>query len=74
MKPWLEHCCPIIEQTADGERCGRCWLTLDGMTCPRHGDVSVEVERFKSTGKCTIENELRRRRGLPLLTNRRSLT
>ena len=56
--------CPIREQTADGTCVGRCWFhLLDGKTCPRHGDVGPEVERFETTGKTTLENEWRRRTG-----------
>ena len=61
-------CCPILEQTADGGRSvGRCWMTLDGQVCPRHGEVTVECERFAETGKCTLENSMRFRKGLPRL-------
>ena len=60
--------CPIHEQTADGAPCGRCYYHLpDGKTCPRHGDVSVEVERDINTGHGTLENIMRKRKGLPLL-------
>lgn len=60
--------CPIIEQTADGISCGRCWYHLpDGKTCPRHGDVQTEVEHFQETDKCTLENKMLERKGLPLL-------
>ena len=60
--------CPINEQTGDGQPCGRCWHYLaDGTTCPRHGDVSVEVEKYIATGRTTLENDLRRRRGQPIL-------
>ena len=60
--------CPIKEQTADGSPCGRCWFHLpDGKTCPRHGDVTEEVERFKETGHTTLENVMRKRKGLSLL-------
>lgn len=60
--------CPINEQTADGRTCGRCWFHLpDGKTCPRHGDVSDEVARFEETGHCTLENIMRKRKGMPLL-------
>jgi hypothetical protein len=60
--------CPVIEQTGDGARVGRCWFHLeDGKTCPRHGDVSVEVEKFERTGLGTLENVMRKRKGLPLL-------
>lgn len=48
--------CPINEQTGDGTIAGRCWFHLpDGKTCPRHGDVTVEVKRFEETGKLTLE-------------------
>ena len=61
-------CCPILEQTADGGRSvGRCWMTLDGAVCPRHGEVAVECERFADTGECTLENTMRFRKGLPRL-------
>ncbi len=57
--------CPINEQTADGVVVGRCWYHLpDGVTCPRHGDVSVEVERFCETGHTTLENVMLKRKGL----------
>lgn len=60
--------CPILEQTGDGRSCGRCWHFLpDGKTCPRHGDVEVEVKRYAETGCGTVENEMRQRKGLPLL-------
>ena len=57
--------CPINEQTANGYVCGRCWFHLpDGKTCPRHGDVGEEVERFEETGHTTLENIMRKRKGL----------
>ena len=63
--------CPIIEQTADGNTCGRCWFYLiNGIICPRHGDVLVEVEYFNETGHTTLENEMRKRKGLPLYGER----
>jgi hypothetical protein len=63
--------CPINEQTADGRGCGRCWHHLpDGKTCPTHGDVSVEVARFVETGHGTLENVMRRRKGLLILKPR----
>lgn len=56
--------CPIREFTADGAPVGRCFYFLeDGKHCPRHGDVSVEVEIFNTTGKTTTEYDLRRRLG-----------
>lgn len=49
--------CPINEVTGDGRPVGRCWMWLgDNQTCPRHGDVSKEVEHFKKTGKTTRED------------------
>lgn len=64
--------CPINEQVADGHNVGRCWYHLpDGKTCPRHGDVEVEVKHFEETGKCTLENKMRERKGLKLLGDRR---
>jgi len=63
-----ERNCPILEQTGDGICCGRCWYHLaDGKICPRHGDVTWEVLHFAHTGKCTLENSMLKRRGLPLL-------
>ena len=54
--------CPILEQTGDGTTCGRCFFFLeDGKTCPRHGDVSIEVDIYKETGKLTLENKHRER-------------
>ena len=59
-----KNCCPIIEQTGDGVPCGRCWLYLEGgKVCPRHGDVSVEVEHYKLTSQPTMENVMRKRKG-----------
>jgi len=58
--------CPIKEQTADGVPCGRCMFYLpDGKSCPRHGDVSDEVQLFMSERKLTMENVMRKRKGLP---------
>ena len=60
--------CPIVEQTADGVPCGRCCYFLpDGFTCPRHSEVKTEVMRFQDTGTTTLENVMRKRKGLPLL-------
>ena len=59
--------CPIREQTADGYVVGKCDFHLDGHTCPRHGDVREEVERFNRDGLCTLENVMRKRKGLELL-------
>ena len=64
---WAKNC-PINEQTGDGTRVGRCWFYLpDGKTCPRHGDVSVEVDKYIATRKMTMENDMRARKGLVLL-------
>jgi len=60
-------CCPVLEQTGDGVGCGRCWFALDGVICPRHGDVEVECIHFASTGRGTIENIMRKRKGLTQL-------
>ena len=61
------HHCPINEQTGDGLAVGRCWFALDGAICPRHGNVSIEVKHFQQTGRCTLENIMRKRKGLQLL-------
>ncbi len=60
--------CPIIEQTADGDRVGRCWFYLshNGTVCPRHGEVGVEVKRFLEKRELTLENEMRFRKGMEL--------
>jgi hypothetical protein len=39
----------------------------DGFTCPRHGEVKEEVLRFQESGKLTLENDMRKRKGLSLL-------
>jgi hypothetical protein len=39
----------------------------DGKTCPFHGDVSDEVHIYEETGMLTLENAMRRRRGMSLL-------
>ena len=61
----FQNNCPIIEVTADGDSCGRCWFYLDKNDgCPRHGDVSKEIALFRETGKLTREDHktLKRRR------------
>jgi len=53
------HNCPVVEVTGDGRACGRCWFYLPGpehKTCPRHGDVSLEVEVYIREGKTTRED------------------
>jgi hypothetical protein len=48
--------CPINEVTGDNRAVGRCWFYLpDGVTCPRHGDVSRAVKTYHTTGKLTRE-------------------
>lgn len=50
---------PVVEVTGDGRACGRCWFYLPGpehKTCPRHGDVSLEVEVYIREGKTTRED------------------
>lgn len=55
--------CPIHEQTADGICVGRCWFHLpNGKTCQRHGDVSEAVEKYKQTGKLTLETNHKRQK------------
>ena len=63
----FEHCCPIIEQTGDGVSVGRCWFKLENSNCPRHGDVQKYVEAYKTTGRGTLENDMRRDKGMPIL-------
>lgn len=58
MKSFLSNC-PINEMARDGRVFGRCWFHLpDGKTCPRHGDVSAAVEKYRDTGQLTMEREL----------------
>jgi hypothetical protein len=51
--------CPINERTGDGISVGRCWFHLDNGACPRHGDVSEAVKRYRASGLLTDENDLR---------------
>ena len=60
----FQNNCPINEQTGDGVCVGRCWFHCEGGVCPRHGDVSMYLTRLP---KLTLENEMRRDRGLKLL-------
>ena len=53
--------CPVIEQTAGGVSVGRCWIWLKDGVCSRHGDVSLEKRKYETTGKLTLESELRKR-------------
>ena len=66
----FDNSCPINEQTADGTTVGRCWFGLVNGQCRRHGDVSKYVEVYRETGQMTLENDMRRDRGLPLLGRR----
>lgn len=50
--------CPINERTGDGVLVGRCWFTLEGTTCPRHGDVKDAVWRYEKYGELTPERKL----------------
>jgi hypothetical protein len=52
--------CAVIEQTADGRSCGRCWFHVRDGICPRHGDVSAVQRRYVETGKLTLESEHRK--------------
>ena len=52
--------CAILEQTADGRCCGRCWFHLTNNICPRHGDVYEVQRRYRETGKLTLESEFRK--------------
>lgn len=49
--------CPIIERTGDGRSVGRCWYYCPEDQCPRHGDVSKELEHFRSEGRLTDEKD-----------------
>ena len=55
--PLLSYC-PINEMAQYGRVLGRCWHYLpDGVTCPRHGDVSAAVKKYTETGELTMEIE-----------------
>lgn len=56
MKILFENNCPINEQTADGVQVGRCYYYLNQNVCPRHGDVSLALSRYKITGELTLES------------------
>lgn len=50
--------CAIIEVTGVGNSVGRCWNFVgQDDQCPRHGDVSKEMVKFRDTGKMTREDE-----------------
>lgn len=53
--------CAINEQTGDGITVGRCWAFVsDNDQCPRHGDVSEVMERYRRTGKLTKESDFKK--------------
>jgi hypothetical protein len=53
----FQNNCPIRQFTADNVSVGRCWHWLgDNRTCPIHGDVSLEVERYIRDGSLTDES------------------
>lgn len=53
-----ERSCPVVERTRDGRSVGRCWFFCPDGVCPRHGDVSVALERYRFTGRLTDEGRL----------------
>lgn len=55
--------CPVLERTGDGVPVGRCYFYCPENICPRHGDVSGPLDRYRSTGKLTDERELVERSG-----------
>lgn len=48
--------CPVRERTADGVSVGRCWCWCVDNRCPRHGDVTVALQRYRETGKLTDDH------------------
>ena len=58
-KPYWDHNCAVLEVTGDGETCGRCWYYVgEKDVCPRHGDVSDVMQKYRETGKLTLETEM----------------
>ena len=54
------NCCAVLERTRDDAELGRCHMPLkDGKTCPRHGDVTEAMVRYRTTGELTDERELK---------------
>jgi len=53
----FENNCPILEVTGDGVPCGRCWFYSPKGICPRHGDVTKELDLYRATGKLTLETK-----------------
>ena len=64
--PIMPANCSVSEQTADGICVGRCWHYLvqveEKYLCPRHGDVTIAVRRFRETGRLTFESDLKKER------------
>lgn len=52
------NCCPIRERTGDGTPVGRCFYFCPDDACPRHGDVSGPLKRYRETGETTDEKDL----------------
>lgn len=57
MLPTAPNNCPINECTADGRACGRCWHYCENGNCPRHGNVQVELNHYRKTGRLTLETK-----------------
>jgi len=54
--------CAVRERTGDGVSVGRCCFHVgNDDVCPRHGNVSAAMARYRETGKLTDENELPKR-------------
>jgi hypothetical protein len=49
--------CPIRERTGDGVSVGRCWCYCPDDVCPRHGDVSEALKRYRETNQLTDEHD-----------------
>ncbi len=50
--------CPILERTGDGYRAGRCWYWSPNYICPRHGDIYLAAQLYKTEKILTDENDL----------------
>lgn len=57
LPPINPNSCPILERTGDGRSAGRCWYFCKDDICPRHGDVSKELTKYRTTGELTDEND-----------------
>lgn len=54
--------CAINEQTGNGRVVGRCWFYVgEKDVCPRHGDVKAPMDRYRATGKLTLERDFERK-------------